>query len=660
MSVAVIAALVLAIVAVASVRAIVARKNQAEVALAHGRLEQGHQLLVAGDPNGAAPYLAAAVAALPDDPVVHRLADIALRDAERRIARFHGTAAAFSPDGRVLAIGHGDGTVHVVDAASGRELRVLPAVGGKVTHVEYAGERILTVAGTGVYLREPDVELVREHASDARVIGDRVIVATSDGVQLDTLAGAVDKRATLAGAHELDVAPDGHAVLAIGKDAIAAWSLPGLAPLATLPSMWWGRWDRDGRIVLATDQLLERFSVDAPDRPVVLQRGDVQPPVRLATGDVVSASMVVDGDATRVLVPDTSTIESVSFDATHFVTGGFDGTLRVWDLARPARPIAILAGGDSIEAYAVTPTRMASIGTHDTVELWDLTNLRTPAVLAPLPAAVGWVTARGGRIAAFVHDPRGDRVAVVDGDKRTELTGWLVGLTATGTVTDNQGSVYLDDGGEHRLIGEGMWNAGLSAGGDRLATSIDGRVALFDTRERASAGGFDTHLHDLATITVDDAGHVVTGHDDGTVRVWDTAGAMLATIHAHTAHISWLEIRGDVLFTSSWDQTVRAWDLTTGASRGIVLSRIRDAVAISPDGRTLATSERAGFVDVWDAGGRQLERLSTTGAVTGVGFVDDTHVIAGTTTGALEIIDLAAPHRSDADIARLAGPLPAE
>ncbi|HEX8115280.1 MAG TPA: serine/threonine-protein kinase, partial [Kofleriaceae bacterium] len=100
-----IAVCVLAAGGVVSVRQIVARARETRRALAEAQLERGRQLVVDSDRGQAAAYLAAALTELPEDPVALRLATIALRDVDRRLGSFPGSAAAFRADGGELAIG---------------------------------------------------------------------------------------------------------------------------------------------------------------------------------------------------------------------------------------------------------------------------------------------------------------------------------------------------------------------------------------------------------------------------------------------------------------------------------------------------------------------------------------------------------------------------
>src|SRR5262249_29108601 len=152
---------------------------------------------------------------------------------------------------------------------------------------------------------------------------------------------------------------------------------------------------------------------------------------------------------------------------------------------------------------------------------------------------------------------------------------------------------------------------------------------------------------DISSLAVDDLGRVVTGHKDGSLRIWDArAGSLRATAAGHAAFVGDMAIRGDTLITSSWDRTMHRWAFPSGEPRGSFESFDEgiNTMAISPGGELIAVTYGAHTVSLRDgAQGRLLERIPTAGRVACAGFLDDDHLITGSDSGRLEIVDIA-PH----------------
>ena len=97
-----------------------------------------------------------------------------------------------------------------------------------------------------------------------------------------------------------------------------------------------------------------------------------------------------------------------------------------------------------------------------------------------------------------------------------------------------------------------------------------------------------------------------------------------ATLEGHTDKV-WsvaFSPNGDMLASTSWDQTVRLWNVDTGQ----LLHTLRghtdtvDSVAFSPDGQTLASGSWDGTIRLWNPNTGKLKR-TLTGHVGGVGSV---------------------------------------
>ncbi|UUU37874.1 NB-ARC domain-containing protein [Streptomyces sp. NBC_00162] len=92
---------------------------------------------------------------------------------------------------------------------------------------------------------------------------------------------------------------------------------------------------------------------------------------------------------------------------------------------------------------------------------------------------------------------------------------------------------------------------------------------------------------------------------DETVRIWDrTTGTCTATLTDHTSSVNSVAISpdGTWLATTSFDETVRIWDRTTGTCTATLTDHTNrvNSVAISPDGTWLATTSDDETVRIWD------------------------------------------------------------
>jgi WD40 repeat protein len=130
---------------------------------------------------------------------------------------------------------------------------------------------------------------------------------------------------------------------------------------------------------------------------------------------------------------------------------------------------------------------------------------------------------------------------------------------------------------------------------------------------------FKGHYSSVNSVAFSPNGkQVVSGSDDETVRLWDVVtGAVLQTIgkgifinegHYDTVTSVAFSTNGKQVISGSSDRTVRVWDAVTGAALQTLKghsSTVR-SIAFSPDGNQVVSGSGDGTVRVWDA---------TTGAV---------------------------------------------
>ena len=510
---------VLAVVVGVSAQQIVARERATRRLLAESQLERGRQLLVDGDPAKAAPYLAAALAELPGDPIAHRLAAIALRDVPRLLGSFEGTAVAFTPGGDRLAIGRADGSIAWIDPLTARPLRTLPAIGGSVAALACSpdGTRLAVAGRDGAYLRDaitgaPTPIADTAAASDVRFLPDgRLAVASRDGVTVAGPGGQVVFRAApLAESHGLAVSRDGARLIALVKEGALAWSTAELsaAPIR-MPSeggVWFAATFDHEDVITAGEDGVSRWHAGA-------RTAKLLPGVISTLSWIDDHTLLADGSVIRTdtggshPLGRTSIQAGAVIDGTHAITGGFDRTVRVWDLAREARPILVLdaeAASSELVVGAAGRRAVSRGGAGTRIQLWDV--VAPPVQTLDLGAHVDSLIADQDRLALQVAGNKTRLVATARGAQRVlapvhegdasrdTLEGWPLAFRPhhDDLVSDRDGvlAVYSsrdgalrglipgpDDDPLRQAIGPSkLWHVAFSGDGTRIAIGSERRV----------------------------------------------------------------------------------------------------------------------------------------------------------------------------------------
>jgi WD40 repeat protein len=187
---------------------------------------------------------------------------------------------------------------------------------------------------------------------------------------------------------------------------------------------------------------------------------------------------------------------------------------------------------------------------------------------------------------------------------------------------------------------------GHAGGVTALAFARDGKTVV-SGGENNSVRIWDTATHqELAQLTGHTAGVfaiafspngkiIATGASDQNVKLWDAATRReLATLKGHTAGIYAIAFSpdGKTVATGGDDKTVRIWDTDTyqelaplkGHEGGIY------AIAFSPDGRTLAMGGDGNTVELWDTGTRRqlFTLMGHTDGIYGISFSPDGKILA--------------------------------
>jgi WD40 repeat protein/serine/threonine protein kinase len=378
---------------------------------------------------------------------------------ELRVLWQHGhdlRGLSLSPDGRRMAVGSANRTVHVIDTEAGRELCMLwgHERGVRALAFDKGGERLYS-GGDDRAIKAWRVHASRElftlRAHEASV---RNVVFSPDGKSLASSSGDNTIRlfSTITGAEQqtlrghtrsvygLSFTPDGEQVISASFDeSMRIWDLAKARVVATFGG-------KNGGI----------RSLGLHPRGDLLALGCGDWRVRVVELPSGNERWVLEGHRTQV------TCAAFTPDGSTLVTAGRDGTLRRWSMITGEAAGVVGAHDEPIYDAAISPDglRVASASADGTVALWELSSWTRLATLRDH---------RGG-VAGVAFDRSGQRLASGGDDLLVRV--WDLA----------RGQVML------RLAGHdgSVRKVAFSPDGERLASGAgDGTVRLWDLRHTA-------------------------------------------------------------------------------------------------------------------------------------------------------------------------------
>ena len=511
---------------------------------------------------------------------------------------------SFSPDGTTLAVVVGD-TVKLFDVATGKEVGTLVAKG--VLSIAFASDGQSLFAGSWQGITVLDVAGGRQLRSFGDASRNSSCMALSAGGALLVSAGLSDGQmilweaatgrqlGTLAGSGEgvisLAISPDARLVASAGRDvAIRLWDVAGGADLQTLV----GHSRAAEALAFSPDgSTLASTSWDGTTRLWTLSAAAAGPApaaTRLAVGPR-PAPLPLSGRA--ISVDNAAQVKSLNLldvegrhvawspDGKWLVIGGRQ--IHFYD-AISLKEVRAIQADRWVVGLALSPDGqvLAAIDETRGVMLFDVAS---GAELRTLPRAHISTSAASNSFLAF--SPDSATLAVILGD--TAKLFDVAGGEEVGTIVARgaEAIAFSPDGGS--LYAGGTYGVSVyDAAGGELQRGFGG-VSQSAHRFALSAGG--TLLASGGTF-------------DEPMTLWEAdSGRQLRTFPGHSGGINSLALSPDgrILASAAGDVTIKLWDVAGGTLLATLVGHTRaaESIAFSPDGATLASTAYDEGVWLW-------------------------------------------------------------
>jgi len=436
---------------------------------------------------------------------------------------------AFSPDGKRIASASHDQTVKVWDATNGQELRTLRGHTHWVKRVAFSpdGERIAS-GGFDLTVRVWDAAGELRHT--LRHPGDVTGVSYSpDGKYLASAGSKTIKVWEALNGGEMFVLK-GYTLVA--EDVVFSTDGTYLASAGDNETI--KVWDAvTFQEAISLERLAQNFSGFAfsPDRKRLAWASSRQ---KVSIRDAATGRLVCNLQHKGV---DDLTF---SFDGSRLATGGFDKTVKVWDLANGQELLTLDGHAVAVYSVAFDPKgeRLAA-GSFGPVKVWGVATGRELLTLK----------GHKGAVYGVAFDPDGQRIASASTDGTVKVWDAANGqelLTLKGDLGNICGVAFSPDGA-------------------RIASaSKDRTVKVWDAANGQELLTLKGHTGSVYSVAFSpDGQRIVSASGDDTVKIWDaTAGHELLTLNGHNSGVFRVAFdpNGKRLISASGDGTLAIWN----------------------------------------------------------------------------------------------------
>ncbi|MFQ3661479.1 MAG: WD40 repeat domain-containing serine/threonine-protein kinase [Chloroflexaceae bacterium] len=275
----------------------------------------------------------------------------------------------------------------------------------------------------------------------------------------------------------------------------------------------------------------------------------------------------------------------MSPDGRLLVSGGWDGTVRIWRTADGAQVAVLDEQGGNILSVAFSPDgqSIAATGGSEVIRLWQT---RSGRLLRTIGGSRGYFS-------SVAFGPQGSMLITTGADRVACL--WRPGDGALLERIAPEGgalSLAVGPGGHHLALGCG-----------------DGRIRIYDLTRGTVKSVLEGHRSGVIALAYSSDGTLLLSTSgDGPVLLWDMeAGTLRHRLQGHESSVRVVAMHpeGLVAATGGIDGEIRLWQTIDGALRQVLTGHSSGVISLvfAPTGALLASSSGDGMITLWKPGG---------------------------------------------------------
>jgi WD40 repeat protein len=339
---------------------------------------------------------------------------------------------------------------------------------------------------------------------------------------------------------------------------------------------------------------------------------------------------VANGDCLHTLKGHTDSVRALvlSADGKRVISGSSDNTIKIWDVASGDCLHTLKGHTDSVRALVLSGDGqlMISGSSDNTIKIWDMAS---GECLHTLQGHTDWVNAL--LLSA-------DSQRVISGSRDHTLKIWdVTSGKCLHTLQGHTGPVNT---------------LALSADGQQVISgSLDHTIKIWDVASGDCLRTLQDHTDGVEALAFSgDGQQVISGSYDNTIKIWDVAsGKCLHTLQGHTGPVNTLSLSADDqrVISGSWDETLKIWDVASGECLHTLQGHTRSvyALTLSTDGQQVISGSEDHTLKIWDvaSGNKCLRTLQGhTGPVNTLALsADGQQAISGSYDHTIKIWDVA-------------------